>query len=218
LRKFLILAALMAGLAPALAAHAQITFQSAEVIGTRDSVRAAAPEGPVPLPTRQEDKTVRFWSDDGKTYRLEGFGCRFQMSGQPGAPDEMTTQVADLLKADIDTYRQAATAAAGGAMATVYTGALYRVAPGKKSTETYGLDCSDKVATAVALDVQKTRGPRKLSIFVIQINLEDLAAGRPPRKTMLVAFSQNTLFRKNDPETLARATPVTRDLFEALTR
>ena len=89
---------------------------------------------------------------------------------------------------------------------------------GKTSPETYGLDCSDKVATAVALDVQKTRGPRKLSIFVIQINLEDVAAGRPPRKTMLVAFSQNTLFRKNDPETLARATPVTRELFDALTR
>ncbi len=207
---------MIAGLAASAPPDAQINFQSAEVVGTRDSDRAAGATGATP--TRQADNSIRFWSDDGKTYRLEGFGCRFQMSTQPGAPDETAARTAEMLSADIESYRKAATASAGGEMATVYTGALYRVTGGKTSTETYGLDCSDKVATAVALDVQKTRGPRKLSIFVIQINLEDVAAGRPPRKTMLVAFSQNTLFRKNDPETLARATPVTRELFDALTR
>ena len=104
---------MIAGLAASAPPDAQINFQSAEVVGTRDSDRAAGATGATP--TRQADNSIRFWSDDGKTYRLEGFGCRFQMSTQPGAPDETAARTAEMLSADIESYRKAATASGGPA-------------------------------------------------------------------------------------------------------
>ena len=216
LRRLLVIPVLAFSLAAAAQARAQVTFQSAEVIG----VPAADKNSADTSPTRHPDRTVRFWSDDGLTYHLDGFGCRFDMAAWPDGLDEVDHTLSSVLTTDIESYRKAASGAVSnvGVISNVFTGLLNCASAGPAGKDSYGMDCNERMITAVALDVLKTPGYRQLRIFVVQADLDDLAAGKAPRKAMSVSFMENTLFRQGDPEALANRAPLTADLYQALTR
>jgi len=218
-RAYIAIAAVLAlgcGLAAGGAAWAQVSFQSAEVLGVSKADLEAGLTGAAPK--RYADGKVRFWSDDRRTYQLEGFGCQFELVRWPGPASDAAAEPESVLEEDIALYRKAAGTAVAqdGTILPIQTGALYRVAATTAQPEAYGLDCSDRVSTAVALDVLRTQTGRQLRIFIVQVELDSLAPGQTPRKTMAVAFMQNVLFLRGDAETLARAAPVTKDLYEAL--
>lgn len=216
LRSWIVIPVLAFSLAVAVQARAQVTFQSAEVSG----VPAAAKNASGASPTRHPDRTVRFWSEDGRIYHLDGFGCRFELAAWPDGLEEAEGVISSVLTTDIESYRKAASTAVSsvGEISTVFTGLLNRASAGPAGKDTYGIECSDRMITAVALDVLKTPGYRQLRIFIVQADLEDLRAARAPRKAMSLSFMENTLFRQGDPDTLSARAPLSASLYDALRR
>ena len=207
-------AAAAGGLLAAGPAGAEVTFQSNEVLGVA-AVDLAADPGAL---KRHPDRTVRFWSDDGRTYYLNGFGCRFEMVVWPRGQDSDPQSIGSVLHADVENYRKASSGAVSdvGNLNPVYVGMLYRRGTGPAGKDSYGLSCAENKATAVALDVLKTSTYRQLRIFIVQADLGEFETGKPLKKSMVVSFMENTLFRQGDPATMADRAPLAAEIYNAL--
>jgi hypothetical protein len=216
LRAILISAATACGLLAGGPAVAQVTFQSAEVLGVQSADNPSAP-GAL---KRYGDRTVRFWSEDGRTFFLDGYGCRYEMAAWPQGLEQDPQSINAVLHSDVENYRKASSGAVSdvGELSSVFVGMLYRRGPGPAGKDNYGLDCSDHKATAIALDVLKTATYRQLRIFVVQADIDEFDAGKPLKKAMAVSFMENTLFRQGDPETLSARAPLAAGLYNALRR
>lgn len=209
----------IAGLAAALAlagpAAGQVTFRSVEVIGITDAARGGA--GPRQV-SPHEDAEVRFWSNDGRSYTLDGFGCRFRLSPLRGSLTPADAKVAGAVQGDVAAYRASAASALGegGELIPVALGELTPLGPSEvEGAERYGFRCDESLVSAYSLDVIRRGASRRLRILVLQTQ-EGEAAG--PSGTLAVSVMENITFRPREEEALARAAPMTRELLKALTR
>lgn len=211
--KRLLILALGAILFAPLPAVAQVTFRSINILGITDAERAEPePDSPRFL----DDDQVRFFSEDGRIYEFDGFGCHFELRPLRRPLANSDDQVVSVIERDIADYRGALRNAmsTGGEVVSVMEGELVLTGHGDVSSEAYGIQCRDDLVTGVALDVIKAGGFRRLRLFVMQ-TAEGVDAH--PSRNLLVSVMENIIFTPREPDELAEAGAFTTDLYRALT-